>query len=379
MKTMNMKKWLTMLTALVLLLSCAVALAGEGQYIAEAPAVTISPVEVTMSSVQVPLAGPEGEGEKEVIPEVVTEVAGSVTDEVVEETVPTAEPTVEPPVVPTAELTAEPTPEVRPSVVAFANMPRVLAEGDNFKLESIVENTNGKEVSFRWQYNDGTDANEDGIADWYNIGSGADSLVVETTAQNLKTNWRLVCTIDGEEFVVNAVIKAHHKVTFHAEDGTQIGKTLFVETYTNMAKRAPAAPELEGRDFLGWEADGTALSEIRAAAKFTAMYSIIVEETEPEETPEAPPAEPTEVPEEIEPKVVLSYTAPDIITKNDVIVLTATLFGFDGKEVALQWQYTNEAGEWVDAPGKDQGLTYRFHPTIETIDAHWRIVVTIVE
>lgn len=60
----------------------------------------------------------------------------------------------------------------------------------------------------------------------------------------------------------------------------------------------------------------------------------------------------------------------------DVMVLSATLQGFDGMEIeTLQWQFMQD-GNWIDVPGAN-GMEYRFVFNEATGGRQWRLKVTV--
>lgn len=100
---------------------------------------------------------------------------------------------------------------------------------------------------------------------------------------------------------------------------------------------------------------------------------------------EAPPQAteaPTEAPAEAQPVtrgVSIAMDIPDQLQMGDTVTLTATLYGYDDVNVALQWQYTRDGEEWFNA--QDEGattLTYAFTVNDETAGTAWRLAVTLL-
>ena len=60
-----------------------------------------------------------------------------------------------------------------------------------------------------------------------------------------------------------------------------------------------------------------------------------------------------------------------------MVILTATLTGFENTNYTMQWQYTPDMGETiVDVPGAND-TQYSFPITIENAEYLWRLSVTI--
>ena len=99
--------------------------------------------------------------------------------------------------------------------------------------------------------------------------------------------------------------------------------------------------------------------------------------TEP--TPEATEAateavEATQAPER---SVSIQMDVPANLQMGDTVTLTATLNGFDGLSVALQWQYSVDGQQWFDAQGATDTV-YAFQVSEETSGSMWRLAVTVL-
>lgn len=94
-----------------------------------------------------------------------------------------------------------------------------------------------------------------------------------------------------------------------------------------------------------------------------------------EPTPEATEAaEATQAPER---SVSIHMAVPANLQMGDTVTLTATLIGFDGLTVALQWQYSLDGQQWFDAQGATDAV-YTFQVSEETSGSMWRLAVTIL-
>lgn len=67
----------------------------------------------------------------------------------------------------------------------------------------------------------------------------------------------------------------------------------------------------------------------------------------------------------------------DCMQEGDIISLWGELVGFDGMDVALQWQYSADGATWVNVPGAE-GINHSFAATIETVNYAWRLAATVV-
>ena len=101
-------------------------------------------------------------------------------------------------------------------------------------------------------------------------------------------------------------------------------------------------------------------------------------EPTPEATEAAPEAteavEATQAPER---SVSIHMDVPANLQLGDTVTLTATLIGFDGMTVALQWQYSLDGQQWFDVQGATDTV-YAFQVSEETSGSMWRLAVTIL-
>ena len=110
------------------------------------------------------------------------------------------------------------------------------------------------------------------------------------------------------------------------------------------------------------------------------------EGTEPEgETPaegtEAQSEEGNLVGETVQPErsVQIRSSQGDVVTEGEIIYLTSKLKGFDGLDIAYQWQVDRGDGEgWVDVEGANRPK-HMFVADRETITYSWRLVVNILD
>ena len=77
--------------------------------------------------------------------------------------------------------------------------------------------------------------------------------------------------------------------------------------------------------------------------------------------------------------VQIDMKVPENLQMGDTVVLSATLIGFDGLDVAVQWQYTKDGDNWTDAQGEGStSLEYAFQVSDETAGTAWRLAVTVL-
>ena len=112
-------------------------------------------------------------------------------------------------------------------------------------------------------------------------------------------------------------------------------------------------------------------------------------ETPAEGTEGETPAEGTE-PKAEEGEVVGEAKAPertvtirssqgDVVTEGEIIYLTSKLKGFDGLDIAYQWQVDRGDGAgWVDVEGANRSK-HMFVADKETITYSWRLIVSIMD
>ncbi len=116
---------------------------------------------------------------------------------------------------------------------------------------------------------------------------------------------------------------------------------------------------------------------------------------EPTHTPETNPtatqsADPTQTPaptqgatqepaaeQPINRSVSIRMDKPAHLSLGDTVTLIATLSGYEGSNVALQWQYTFDGEHWFDADGAN-ALTYTFTVAENTAGTGWRLAVSVL-
>ena len=105
------------------------------------------------------------------------------------------------------------------------------------------------------------------------------------------------------------------------------------------------------------------------------------------ETPAAgtePQGEEGEVAGETETKapertVTIRSSQGDVVTEGEIIYLTSKLKGFDGLDIAYQWQVDRGDGAgWVDVEGANRSK-HMFVADKETITYSWRLIVTVMD
>jgi len=96
------------------------------------------------------------------------------------------------------------------------------------------------------------------------------------------------------------------------------------------------------------------------------------------ETP-APTAEPATEEPALARSASIQVEIPDQPQYGDQVTLTATLNGYEGSNVNLQWQYTKDQETWVDAQGDGATSTqYSFTISDDTVCTYWRLAVTVL-
>jgi len=77
--------------------------------------------------------------------------------------------------------------------------------------------------------------------------------------------------------------------------------------------------------------------------------------------------------------VTIRSSQGDVVTEGEIIYLTSKLKGFDGLDIAYQWQVDRGDGEgWVDVEGANRPK-HMFVADRETIQYSWRLVVNILD
>lgn len=126
--------------------------------------------------------------------------------------------------------------------------------------------------------------------------------------------------------------------------------------------------------------DPSAEPEVTATAEATETVETTVQ-PETSETPAEETATPelTATPTLINRSVLINMDVPADLKLGDTVTLTATLVGYDGLSVALQWQYSKDGEQWIDATGEgsDQ-LVFAFPVSDETANTAWRLGVTVL-
>ena len=105
-----------------------------------------------------------------------------------------------------------------------------------------------------------------------------------------------------------------------------------------------------------------------------------VEGETPAEGTEAQSEEGNLVGETVQPErsVQIRSSQGDVVTEGEIIYLSSKLKGFDGLDIAYQWQVDRGDGAgWVDVEGANRSK-HMFVADRETIQYSWRLVVTVV-
>ena len=77
--------------------------------------------------------------------------------------------------------------------------------------------------------------------------------------------------------------------------------------------------------------------------------------------------------------VTIRSSQGDVVTEGEIIYLTSKLKGFDGLDIAYQWQVDRGDGQgWVDVEGANRPK-HMFVADRETIQYSWRLVVNILD
>lgn len=73
----------------------------------------------------------------------------------------------------------------------------------------------------------------------------------------------------------------------------------------------------------------------------------------------------------------IHVTIPPNPQYGDTVTLQATLSGYEGVSVSLQWQYSRDQEHWTDARGNGaNGTDYSFQINDDTVCTYWRLAVT---
>ncbi len=77
--------------------------------------------------------------------------------------------------------------------------------------------------------------------------------------------------------------------------------------------------------------------------------------------------------------VTIRSSQGDVVTEGEIIYLTSKLKGFDGLDIAYQWQVDRGDGAgWVDVEGANRSK-HMFVADKETITYSWRLIVTVMD
>ena len=77
--------------------------------------------------------------------------------------------------------------------------------------------------------------------------------------------------------------------------------------------------------------------------------------------------------------VTIRSSQGDVVTEGEIIYLTSKLKGFDGLDIAYQWQVDRGDGQgWVDVEGANRPK-HMFVADRETIQYSWRLVVNVLD
>ena len=77
--------------------------------------------------------------------------------------------------------------------------------------------------------------------------------------------------------------------------------------------------------------------------------------------------------------VTIRSSQGDVVTEGEIIYLTSKLKGFDGLDIAYQWQVDRGDGAgWVDVEGAKRSK-HMFVADKDTITYSWRLIVTVMD
>ena len=77
--------------------------------------------------------------------------------------------------------------------------------------------------------------------------------------------------------------------------------------------------------------------------------------------------------------VMIRSSQGDVVTEGEIIYLTSKLKGFDGLDIAYQWQVDRGDGAgWVDVEGANRSK-HMFVADRETITYSWRLIVIVMD
>ena len=77
--------------------------------------------------------------------------------------------------------------------------------------------------------------------------------------------------------------------------------------------------------------------------------------------------------------VTIRSSQGDVVTEGEIIYLTSKLKGFDGLDIAYQWQVDRGDGAgWVDVEGANRSK-HMFVADKDTIRYSWRLIVSVIQ
>ncbi|MEA4999460.1 MAG: hypothetical protein VB087_08750 [Candidatus Limiplasma sp.] len=127
------------------------------------------------------------------------------------------------------------------------------------------------------------------------------------------------------------------------------------------------------------EAPATAVPETQAPATTAQAPLTTPAAAEPAASQQPKPTEQaTEQPAApVQRSVSIKMDMPGTLSLGDTVTLTATLTGYEGQKLSLQWQYTFDGQQWFDVEGANQ-TSYAFTVSEQTAGTGWRLAVTVL-
>ncbi|HNW86861.1 MAG TPA: hypothetical protein PLP25_09955 [Candidatus Limiplasma sp.] len=211
--------------------------------------------------------------------------------------------------------------------------------------------------------------------------SFAEDVAPAEALTNLNQDAEVAQTTEAPEIVPSASaaeVSAQPEETAQAEVDSQEKNT---EPSTEIVVDETAQPEqtetsqTEPTPAVSEEPDATQAPEATDTPDATEAPAV-TDEPAATETP----ADVTAAPETEAPavrSVEIHMDIPQNLKMGDTVTLTATLIGYEGVNVSLQWQYTKDGKTWTDAKGANS-LTYAFQVNDETASTAWRLAVTVL-
>lgn len=78
--------------------------------------------------------------------------------------------------------------------------------------------------------------------------------------------------------------------------------------------------------------------------------------------------------------VLVECIMDGVMAEGDDFILKATLVGFEGLSVDVQWQYYDvEEESWADGPGNSKDLVYKVTVNETNLGLQWRVLVSVTE